>query len=271
MIFHMHHPSAELMPYIESIVYYEGYSAEHRADKFLPDGGIYLIINLTERKEKLYSDEKLEHFQEFGGCFLSGQHKSYIFIGADLASNAVIKFKAGGLFPFLGIPMGELNDKVQQAEPLFGEAINDLRRRILEPSTPTEKMEEIEAFLRTQRRPDFQYDTAFYTLLEQICQQPENYTVKAMAEELGVSQKHLIARFHKQVGLTPKSLLRVFRFQKVIQELEEKGKVDWLQIVTDCGYYDQAHFIRDFYAFSGIRPGLYKNSRGEYTNYLPVA
>ncbi len=91
-----------------------------------------------------------------------------------------------------------------------------------------------------------------------------------MAEELGVSQKHLIARFHKQVGLTPKSLLRVFRFQKVIQELEEKGKVDWLQIVTDCGYYDQAHFIRDFYAFSGIRPGLYKNSRGEYTNYLPV-
>lgn len=271
MVFHMHHPTGELARFIEHIVYYEGYSAEHKADKFLPDGGIYLIINLNEKKEKLFHDEKLQKFEEFGGCFISGQHKSYIFIGADASSNAVIKFKPGGAFPFLDRPIGDLNNKVQQAEPIFGEGVSQLRREILKTPDLEAKMQCIETFFEQQLRPDFSYDEAFYSLLTNLESQPENYTVKQMAEALKMSQKHLIGRFNKQVGLTPKALLRIYRFQKVIRELEEKGKMDWLQIVADCGYYDQAHFIRDFYAFSGIRPGLYKDARGEYINYLPVA
>ena len=60
------------------------------------------------------------------------------------------------------------------------------------------------------------------------------------------------------------------RFQKVMHLIHKQREVDWADVAFRCGYYDQAHFIKDFQAFSGIAPTDFLSYKGEYINYLPV-
>ena len=270
MIFETHIPQGLLARYVDHIIFFEGYTAQHKADKLLPDGGIYMIINMLDKPERLYRDEKLSVYKQFTGCFISGQHKRFIFIEAEHSSNMAIKFRLGGAAPFFKFSIGELNNKVQQLEPILGKSVSRVRSAIIREKNTAKKFELIEQFLLAALRKDFSENARFRESLELLASLPELISIKELAAKAGVTQKHLISLFRKQVGLSPKALARIFRFQKVILELEKNKKIDWLQIATDCGYYDQAHFIRDFYTFSGIRPSAYPNQKGDYMNYLPV-
>ncbi len=270
MIFEVHQPSGLLADYIDNIVFFEGYTAEHRADKLLPDGGIYFIINMLDKPEKLYKDEALTSYQEFSGCFISGQHKQFIFIEAEHSSNMAIKFKLGGAAPFFQFPVSQLNNKVQQLEPILGKSVSKVRRDIINEKNVAHKFTRIENYLLGIFREDYKENVKFRSTLQFLADSPQMATIKELAHKTGVTQKHLITLFNNQVGLTPKALSRIFRFQRVIMQLEKNPAIDWLQVATDCGYYDQAHFIKDFYAFSGIRPSSYSEQRGDYVNYLPI-
>jgi AraC-like DNA-binding protein len=76
--------------------------------------------------------------------------------------------------------------------------------------------------------------------------------VGVLASELGWSRRHLAARFRDDVGVSPKSLARLLRFRHALELL---GHRDLAGVAYECGYYDQAHFNRDFRAFAGATPG----------------
>ncbi|MBJ7328770.1 MAG: AraC family transcriptional regulator [Solirubrobacteraceae bacterium] len=80
--------------------------------------------------------------------------------------------------------------------------------------------------------------------------------VRALTEELGWSRRHLAERFREQVGVPPKALGRVLRFEHAIEILGRAGAgdTDLGRVALDCGYYDQSHFNRDFRDFSGMAP-----------------
>jgi AraC-like DNA-binding protein len=77
--------------------------------------------------------------------------------------------------------------------------------------------------------------------------------------------------FQKEVGLTPKLFCRVRRFQRVLRCIQKGLAFDWTQIALECGYYDQAHFIHDFHAFSGINPSAYLAAHTAHLNHVPLA
>jgi AraC-like DNA-binding protein len=107
--------------------------------------------------------------------------------------------------------------------------------------------------------------------VKSIVANPAGVTIKNIAHKTGYSPKHLIKIFNDNVGINPKSFLRVIRFQKAINEIEMHGNINWAALANDCGYYDQAHFISNFKEFSGFTPHSYIQSRGNGAlNYVPV-
>jgi AraC-like DNA-binding protein len=70
--------------------------------------------------------------------------------------------------------------------------------------------------------------------------------------------------------LTPKLFARVCAFQRVIRSIGQRSEIDWADTAATCGYYDQAHLIREFRAFSGLTPVSYLARRGPYLNYLEL-
>jgi len=77
--------------------------------------------------------------------------------------------------------------------------------------------------------------------------------VGAAAGALGVSTRHLERRFKARVGMSPKHFARIARFQRVFRAVEEGG-AGWVDAAAECGYYDQAHLIRDFRDLAGEAP-----------------
>ncbi len=74
--------------------------------------------------------------------------------------------------------------------------------------------------------------------------------------------------FREEVGLAPKTWLRVQRFQRAVQQLYAGVDVRWAELALDCGYYDQAHFANEFRAFSGVDATTYTAQRTQWANHI---
>jgi AraC-like DNA-binding protein len=81
--------------------------------------------------------------------------------------------------------------------------------------------------------------------------------IAQLADEVGWSHRHLIARFRQQIGLRPKTAARLVRFERVLGRLDERQRLDWGLVARETGYADQAHLIRDFHQFTGTTPTAY--------------
>jgi AraC-like DNA-binding protein len=94
--------------------------------------------------------------------------------------------------------------------------------------------------------------------------------VSDVSGEIGLSPRRFIEVFKQQVGLTPKLFCRVRRFQRVLRRIYRREEVEWADLALSCGYFDQAHFIHDFKAFSGINPTAYVAAGGRHQNHVPI-
>jgi AraC-like DNA-binding protein len=81
--------------------------------------------------------------------------------------------------------------------------------------------------------------------------------IGALAREVGWSRRHLAARFRSEVGLPPKAVARILRFERVTGTLRANGGSGLADVAYACGYADQAHLNRDFREFAGTTPTAY--------------
>lgn len=94
-------------------------------------------------------------------------------------------------------------------------------------------------------------------------------SIDRVADATGLTCRHLERRFLATVGVTPKRLARIARFQHALQML---ARADSRRRGTDtaaaCGYADQSHFIRDFRQLAGCAPGEHLLTQGELTGFF---
>jgi AraC-like DNA-binding protein len=88
--------------------------------------------------------------------------------------------------------------------------------------------------------------------------------VAAIADRVACSRRQLEREFAEGVGLSPKELSRVARFQNVLRLAARRPGASWADLAARCGYSDQAHLVREFKALSGATP----TSREELTGAL---
>jgi transcriptional regulator GlxA family with amidase domain len=77
-----------------------------------------------------------------------------------------------------------------------------------------------------------------------------------LASHLDLSARQIERVFRDEVGISPKLFLRIVRFQEVLGAIRGgAGETGWAEVAAAHGFYDQAHFIRDFKTFAGRPPG----------------
>jgi AraC-like DNA-binding protein len=84
----------------------------------------------------------------------------------------------------------------------------------------------------------------------------------------GYSKMHTNRIFKEWMGLTPSKLLRYQQFQHSIQ-LMHQSNASLTQLGLDCGFYDQAHFIKVFEEFAKMTPGNYRYNKTHLPGILP--
>ena len=271
MIYRLYKPGLPLSQFIEFFFYYDGHHAGQTMEKLLPDGSIDLLIDLTDSPKKLYYDEAGKSFSTLKRSWISGMKTDYILIDASVTNMIGVHFKPGGCHPFVNFPMLELNDLTIELDSIWGNEVNSIREAILHQPCIDKRFSILENYFLQKGKNKMENHVLVHYSVNQLTQSPQMWTIKALSDKTGVTQKHLITLFKKYVGLSPKMFSRIYKFQKVIHLIEQQKKIDWSMLAYECGYFDQAHFIKEFQAFSGINPAAYLEKRGPYLNYLPIA
>jgi AraC-like DNA-binding protein len=81
--------------------------------------------------------------------------------------------------------------------------------------------------------------------------------VNALATEVGWSRRHLSGRFRDELGLSPKVMGRVMRFERARRLLERPHRPNLADVAAACSYYDQAHMNREWNEFAGCSPTMW--------------
>jgi AraC-like DNA-binding protein len=266
-------PGAPVNQFVEFLWFYEDWQGSHSMERVLPDGAFELVIELAGGPRKLFDRDNLTRFTSFRRGWISGAHSRYLVIDA-LAGASMIgaHFKPGGIIAFVP-SAAEFRDEVVAMDLVWGSAAIELRERLQGAPGPAAKLDILEQFLAALLRRaslDEKRHERIAWATAQFLQQPHQRSIRVVADRLGVSHKHFIEQFRNQVGLTPKLFCRVRRFQQVLQQINSRRPVQWAQLAYDCGYYDQAHFVHDFQAFSGINPSAYMCLSEDYANFVPL-
>jgi AraC-like DNA-binding protein len=271
MISKVHIPSYPLNQFINYFYYYRAYTPEHSIEKFLPDGNIQLIMELTDGPKYIYDNITLEEVQACRKVWFSGIRTEPITIPSGRDSEMiVIEFRKGKAFPFIDEKMHSLTNHVVDAEIVFKNGILELRERLLEITNIDEKLKTLEKNLLDYYLDRLKENPFVDFVISNILKAPSQTCINALYKKVGYTQKHIIKIFKDHVGISPKEFLRIIRFQKVINEIEQRKNINWSYLAVDCGFYDQSHFLADFKTFSGFTPRQYLNQKSSTINYIPV-
>lgn len=227
--------------------------------RILPEGTINIVFNLG--KPVVISDSEKEN-KVFKNSWLVGAHKKYYVQDEDIESFLVgIKFKQEGAYRFLKFPQHQIANKVVELDSVLNGYSMDTRSKLIDADNVGQIKQILDRFLI--KRADISNGTPDIVdfALKKVQMNGSPSLIKNLCSAANISHKHLITLFNDKVGLSPKLLYRINKFNKAISITKDKEEVNWCDIAFSCHYYDQAHFINEFRHFSGISPGKYLKKR----------
>jgi AraC-like DNA-binding protein len=270
MLFVHRVPAPPLDRFIASIWFCENEPGPFALERLLPSGAAQLVVNLKEDQTRAYHPgEECEWMTTSSGTVLAGASSRYSVIDtAEQECVAGVAFRPGGMAAFFSVPAHETLDTDIPLEMLWGRPrAQELRERLQEAAGPAARLDALEHVMwQTFRAPGLHPVVTF--ALHQFEERPEVVRIRAVADRTGLSAKRFIERFKSTVGVTPKHYCRILRFQRALAQAEAGRRVEWTRIAMESGYFDQAHFIRDFRSFAGITPTGYEADRTQFRNHV---
>jgi AraC-like DNA-binding protein len=149
--------------------------------------------------------------------------------------------------------MNQLTNQTVEVGALSNTFKTELENQLGDLRTLAQKVRRLDELLVA--RVNVCDDSPVRLLVREIVSRGGQFTVEELASTAGISNRQLARRFLTDVGLTPKLFCRILRFQQVFRALD-RNDAGWAAVAIDCGYYDQAHLIRDFQQFAGQAPAL---------------
>jgi AraC-like DNA-binding protein len=179
-----------------------------------------------------------------------------------------VNFTPIGARLVFGLPLSELGAVAPLAD-LLPRRYRDLAERLQDLPDWDRRFDLLDAVL-AERLAAARADTAVVSWgVGRIEQAGGVLSVRGLARELGYSHKHVIALFRDQVGVPPKLLARIVRFDRLLRHLRAGGGGGWAELALQFGYYDQPHLAREVRAFTGLRPSEMRPLAAEVLGQLP--
>jgi AraC-like DNA-binding protein len=165
-----------------------------------------------------------------------------------------VRFTPLGAFRFFGVSMRALANRVVHLQDVLGAQADRIASQLQETPSWEGRFALLDRLIGVRIEASRAPSAGVAWAWRRIQAAGGNIDIGALTREIGCSRKYLIARFHDEIGLPPKLVARIQRFHRVRQLLDSQTDVSWVEIAYRCGYYDQAHFNRDFRQFAGCTP-----------------
>jgi AraC-like DNA-binding protein len=271
MFYRRYTPQPPLASFVDCIWCSEGFEGAHERERLLPNGESGIIFDLREQSICIYDAQNIGNFNSFTPAIFCGARTDCFVIDTSEQERVIgIQFRPGGAFPFLGIPACEVANATYSLDDVWPGQAALIREELLSACSVAAMFSILEHALISRLRHSRTLHPAVAFAIGKLARPAQDVRVRDVADRIGLSSRHLMELFREQTGLTPKAFQRVRRFQHVLQSLRRQSDGNWAALATDCGYYDQAHFIHDFRTFAGMTPGEYVTVATPHLNHIPL-
>jgi AraC-like DNA-binding protein len=230
----------------------------HRRMNVPPMPSAHLFVNLGGPVRLRDSDPSVPSAMCTDGWFMGVWTRRFLLEYPAQVRVVGVHFKPWGISPFAGMPANGLRDRWVPVDAVWQRSLDRIRNQLGDSASATETLRVLEEELRSRlaEAPSRGLD-----LVQHAGRRLEAshgaVPVGALADAAGVSCNHLAAQFKSHVGVTPKQVARIYRFARLIVSVDARRPVDWSELAQTAGYFDQAHFSREFKDFTGHTPTQY--------------
>lgn len=168
-----------------------------------------------------------------------------------------IKFKPGAFYPFIESPVAALTDRSLPIEDVFTVDSQALETAILTLEDAQAMIALADDFLGTRLPQPDDSVTLVQHIVERIIADRTITKVDDLAARFAINKRTLQRLFQQYVGVTPKWVIKRYRLHEAAEQLASDTTVSLPAMAIDLGYFDQAHFNKDFKAIIGISPRQY--------------
>ncbi|SMC40675.1 AraC family transcriptional regulator [Pedobacter africanus] len=169
------------------------------------------------------------------------------------AGVVAVCFHPGMAYRFIQIPMHELSNTTTALADVWHDMATALEEKMACAGCNEDRVGLIQQYLFGQLA--YAKDDLHMTQCLSAAQSSGGLVpARQLAFDTGLSQRQLSRKFQEQVGLSPKEYLRVYRFIRSLDHLKRHPVLSLTEIACKSGYYDQAHFIRDYKDYTGYTP-----------------
>lgn len=237
-------PSECLTPYIACYWTVEFKASNiNKLHHIIPDGCVDIIFDLNSLStiQGAFVTELMTRFEVinlFHDCSLFG-----------------IRFYLTTASHFFQYPIAEFSGHQVFLEHIWGHEAVFLQEDISSARSMSEIIAKLEAKLITflpfkEQKSDPLLQTSIHYMLAH----QGIISIKSLSEKLSYSERHIRRTFQKEVGINPKELLNIIRFQFLLKKLNASPQAVFTDVALKSGFYDQPHFIKDFKRFYGNTP-----------------
>jgi AraC-like DNA-binding protein len=256
MNFRTYAPAPVLRPFVRTLWSLEGDDSPPAPDRIFPDGCMELVFHLGT-PFSAWDDDGREAVQP--AALLVGQLTRALRVRPSARAAVVgVRFHPGGAFPFLRIPQHELFGRL----PALAELSPTLARaaeRMHDARGLDAAVGVIAAHLAALAVSFDRPDRRLAACVSAIAASGGAATVDALAGGCGLGARQLERLFREAVGLAPKTLARLARFQAALRACEGGASLSAAGLAA--GYADQAHFAREFRRVAGVTPSAFVAER----------
>jgi AraC-like DNA-binding protein len=240
-------PCDILKPFIKSFVISE--TDQESTYNVLPDTGVVIGFQYKGRLHKIENDTPAS-LAISGITGLSDQSKT--FQNSPNIGTVLVYFKEGGAAQFFRQPLHELfRESVSLDNFMLRSELLVLEEELAEAKTDNKRIAAVERFLLARMKTT-EPDKLVMAALALIHKSKGNIRITELMNQLNISQSPLEKRFRQVVGTSPKKFASIVRLKNVVQQYNANTSLT--EIGSEAGFYDQAHFIKEFKTFTGETP-----------------
>jgi AraC-like DNA-binding protein len=241
-----YHPSRDLAVYVEHFwaVAWDLRGQPSERTETLPHPSVHMIFerNVGGRIAGIAHGKFARQLEGEGGVFAT-------------------KFTPGGFYPFAGVPISTLTDRVVSLTAVFGADAATLERDVLSTDAgadaDAQRISIVEDFLRGRSLYHDEHVPRISEIVYAVARDRTILKVEDLVGRYELPKRTLQRLFAKYVGVSPKWVIQRYRLHEAAEQLAADADVAQSALALELGYSDQAHFVRDFKAVVGTSPASY--------------
>ena len=182
----------------------------------------------------------------------------------DIATGTiVVEFSPRGAYRFFHISLNDIKNQIHPLTDIIGTVAKQLEEQISNIESVDGKVALLQQFLLKQYMQQAE-DSIFEYCVAQITSSKGKITIKELEKKTGYSSRWLNMKFTDKLGISPKNLSTIIRFNQYYNALANNNEMDFMQNEFYEHYYDQSHFMKEFKRFTGLSHSGFENKANDF-------